>query len=263
MIKIKAITHVHSLYSDSFASLPRIKREAEKYGINCVFMADHLFRLDDFKKFVKECDELSDDNFLMVPGIEMGSREGYHFLVYNIKKLPPIADKKSSAQEMCAAFSNNKDSIFILAHASLYRQPPNAEVLEQLDGVEVWNTKYDTKLAPNMKSLRLALQHNLIPFAGVDAHGRFCIKRLWLELEAKRLDRDEIVGVLKRGDFKSVTKSLFINLKEKLTPKQEISFRRRNRFYGSVRYPVCAFVRSGFNFPEPIIRIFQKMFKWV
>ncbi len=262
-MKIKAIAHVHSLYSDSFASLPRIKREAQKYGINCVFMADHLFRLDDFNKFVKECGELSDENFLMVPGIEMGSREGYHFLVYNIKKPPLLEDKKSSAQEMCDEFSNNKDSIFVLAHASLYRQPPEAEVLEQLDGVEVWNTKYDTKFAPNLKALKLAKAHKLIPFAAVDAHGRFCLKRLWLELEAQRLDRDEIVGVLKRGDFKSVTESLFINFKEKLTPKQEISFRRRNRFYGSVRYPVCAFVRSGFSFPGPVIKLCQKMFKWL
>lgn len=261
-MKIKAITHVHSLYSDSFVSLPRIKREAEKHSINCVFMADHLFRLDDFKKFAKECDGLSDENFLMVPGIEMGSCEGYHFLAYNIKKPPLLADKKSSAQEICVAFAN-KDSLFILAHASLYRRPPKAEVLEQLDGLEVWNTKYDTKLAPNVKSLRLACRHNLIPFAGVDAHGRFCLKRLWLELEAERLDRDEIAGVLKRGDFRAVTNSLSINLNEELTSKQEIFFRRRNRFYGLARYPVCAFVRSGVNFPKPVIKLCQKMFKWL
>ena len=261
-MQIKAITHVHSQYSDSVSSLADIKEEAQKHGINVVLMADHLFRLADFQKFVQGCGKFSDENFLMVPGIEMGSSEGYHFLAYNIEKPPLLADKKSSAQEICAAFSG-KDSLFVLAHASLYRRPPKAEVLEQLDGLEVWNTKYDTKLAPNMKSLRLARRHNLIPFAGVDAHGRFCLKRLWLELEAERLDRDEIVGVLKRGDFKAVTNSLFINLNKELTLKQEISFRRRNRFYGLARYPVCAFVRSGVNFPGPVIKIFQKMFKWL
>ena len=261
-MKIKGVTHVHSLYSDGIASLARIKKEAKKHGINFVLMADHLFRMEDFKRFTKECADLSDDNFLMIPGIEMGSKEGYHFLAYNLSEPPFLADKKVSSQEICEALSG-RDSLFVLAHNSLYRRPPVSEILKQLDGIEVWNTKYDTKFAPNVKSLKMTREYNLVPFAAVDAHGRFCLKRLWLELEVERLEKDEITAALKRGDFRVVTRSLSLDLRQKLTSEQEASFRRRNRFYGSVRYPVCAFVRSGISFPKPLVKLYQAMFKWL
>ena len=262
MIKIKAVTHVHSQYSDSLASLPRIKREAQKYGINCVFMADHLFRLADFRKFIQECEALSDENFLIVQGIEIGSSEGYHFLAYNIEKPPLLADKKCSSQEICDAFAG-KENLFVLAHASLYKRPPGDSILNRLDGIEVWNTKYDTKFAPNLKALKLAKAHKLIPLAAVDAHGRFCLKRLWLELEAERLDKKEIIGTLKKGNFLAATSGFAVDLNQELEPKQKRSFKRRNHFYSAVRYPVCAFVRSNFNFPEPVMKFLQKTFKWV
>lgn len=259
-MQVKGLTHIHSHFSDGMLSLAQIKNRAKKRGMNFVLMADHLSRLPDFGRLNKECEELSDDDFLMVPGAEIASREGYHFLIYNVTELPrSLVDYEVSFKELDETFSS-QERLLVLAHASLYSKLPSREIVERLDGIEVWNTKYDTRYAPHLKSLQFALTHNLVPFAAVDAHGPFSLRKLWLELELPELERSCLISSLKQGLFKIANCSFSLDLREKLTPAQALPFQLNNKLYAPLRYPMGLFVKSRLRCPKIFIRLFQKLY---
>lgn len=257
-MKIKGIAHVHSRFSDGFLSLARIKKRALNLGVNLILVSDHLAKIKDFDKLKSTCQKLSDNGFLMIPGVEVMSKERYHLLVYNLNNIPfSIKPRKSPLKELVNALSS-EPTMLILAHPNLYRRLPPPEILSKLDGIEVWNTKYNSRYAPDLKWRRLALENNLIPFIGVDAHGPYSLKKIWFDLDVPALKVKDVIFSLKNSPFKSSNKSFSIDLTRSLSQAETSAFRFVNKLYSPVRVFIIFWVRRNIRVPEFLVKNTRK-----
>jgi hypothetical protein len=107
----------------------------------------------------------------------------------------------------------------------------------KLDGVEVWNGRYDGTHAPRADSLQLlrrirSLNPKAAAFCGVDLHKIGQLRKpLYVEVEASRLERETIMGALRSGDFTLHGSNIRIPSTGNLTFVQELSI--------AVKQPLC------------------------
>jgi histidinol phosphatase-like PHP family hydrolase len=259
-MKIKGLLHVHSNFSDGELSLREIKEKAQRLGMRFVFMADHLSWIEDqsrFEKFLKECQKYSDEGFLMIPGYEVETKEGFHVLVYNVKSL---VKNHLSFIDLFNFFSERKDSFFVLAHASQAPKRPPQTFFEKIDGVEVWSSKYDSRYAPNLRSLKWAKEENLLSLVGSDAHGSAGLKKLWIELNVEKLEVKDIINSLKKKDFLVKNNLFSINLNSSFNFFHTFYFRFINLLWAPIRIPLVFLTRKGVRAPRIFKKIFHKFY---
>lgn len=257
-MRVKGLFHIHSNFSDGELSLKELKKEAQKLGMNFILLADHFYQIggrEKFEELLKECQLISSDKFLIIPGFEIEFKEGYHLLVYNVKN---FFGNRPSLKEVVESPAD-KDCLLILAHSSQFFKRPPQEILDKVDGLEVWNARYDSRFAPNLKSLKW-IDKNLVAFIGSDAHGYFGLKKLWAELEIEKFEEREIINCLKRGQFK-VSNGLFsIDLKEPLNFFQYFFFKTVNFCYAPIRFLLVSLSKKGLKYPKFLKKIFHKFY---
>ena len=91
------IIHIHTAYShDGMLSLPDFVELAKKKHINFMLLSEHAEDFDDKKMqiFVNECEKITKDGILVIPGLEFNINDQIHILGIGIKK---YINKKSSA----------------------------------------------------------------------------------------------------------------------------------------------------------------------
>lgn len=258
-MQIKGLIHIHSNFSDGELSLEEIKKQAKEYGAQFVLMADHFSFIateEKFNEFKRECDFLSDKNFLLIPGFEVEPEENFHILVYNTREF--IAPKLSLEEKL--EILSNQNTVLVLAHASQIKQVPSEEILEKLNGVEVWNARYDSRHAPNLRALKLAKKNELVPFGGADAHSSLTLNKIWLEIENENFSMQELMASLKTGRFKIVNKMFSIDLKKSLNLLQYFLFGLVNLSFPLLRKFFRFFIKRGIKIPNFLKRIFHKFY---
>ncbi len=256
----KGLIHIHSNYSDGELTLKEIKNRAQVLGMNFIFLADHLSLIEveknGFEEFKRECEALSGEKLLVIPGFEIETKENYHVLVYNGR----ISVKDGlSIRELFEIFSD-QDVFLVLAHVSQISKKPPQELLEKVDAIEVWNARYDSKYAPDMKSLKWIKGTSLVPFIGSDAHGILGLEKLWVEVEIERLEVKQIIDSLKKNKFKVTNNFTLINLKEPFTFFQFFYFKMINLFLAPIRNLFVFWIKKGFQPPDFIKKIFQRFY---
>ena len=109
----------------------------------------------------------------------------------------------------------------IIAHPSRnnYFIPP--EIVEMLDGLEVWNAAYDSRYLPRAKSLRTfnslrKKNASLLAFCGLDMHGFGSFREMTLVLDGQCHARENYVSFLKAGQFKGRGKILTLSPKKNI-----------------------------------------------
>lgn len=263
-MKMKGFFHIHSDFSDGVSSLEEIKKEAQKLGASFVFLADHLSKIGSESKieeFLAKCIQLSDNDFLMVPGVEIDCSDGYHFLLYNASSfISRFLGKVISSDKFIQMLPEN-NYLLVLAHASTYNKAPTERILNNLDGIEVWNAKYDSKYAPSLKSLRyLKKNKNLIAIAGLDAHSIFSLRKIRIELNSEKLQIGEILNLLKKNEFKANNGLFSLSLNRPFKPYQYLFFGSINYFYAPIRTLFVFLAKRGFNPPESFKKLFHKIY---
>ncbi len=251
--------HVHSQYSDGESSLPEIKKQAKGLGMSFVFLADHVSLIEDEaerQEFCEECRRLSDDSFLFVPGFEIATSEGYHMLAYNTEE---VMEEDVTWRRVVDFYKEKKGVFLALAHASQFSEKPPEEFLKSIDGIEVWNAKYDSKAAPNLKVMKWAKDSGLIPLAGSDAHSSFALGKLWVEIETGKLNAEAILDALRKGNFKASNGSLVIDF-EKNYNTRLLLFVFVNAFYYPIRKTVLFLIKKGFKPPKILKKIFHRIY---
>src|SRR5574341_1542843 len=175
-MRLAGVAHVHSTYSwDGPHSLPELVAFLRKQGLDFVLMSEHDRGLDKeaMRRFVRECARLSDDRFLVIPGIEYEATPDYvHILAYNTRELIPSGDAAEIARG-----TRRQGGLAVLAHPHWkdgFRHV-TPEMLALMQGWEVWNGKADGRWAPdpgNLKRYDLNRRQGLrlLPFAGADLH---------------------------------------------------------------------------------------------
>lgn len=192
--------HIHSKYSDGDYDLEKIKEVFSKMGANFIFLADHEERLDDkkFRDYLKECSRLSDNNFLIIPGLEINVGKN-HLLALN-------AEQIHHENNLIEKIKKYKDDgcLIVWAHPHKNKFKIDEKLFELLDGIEVWNSLYDGKIVPRFSSLKVAssLPDKKKLLCALDFHRAAHSDGPKIFLKSKILEKDAVIQELKSGNYK-------------------------------------------------------------
>jgi predicted metal-dependent phosphoesterase TrpH len=232
---MRGVLHVHSQFSDGEESLERIVQTFRDAGMAFIAVSDHAEVFDEqrMQEYVAICDSLSSNNFLVIPGLEFALKGGsIHILGYGITKRV-----RASTMEQLVGGIHEAGGIAVLAHPPVGSINMIGTIKGELDGIEVWNGRYDGTIAPRAESfqlLRRVRMSNLkvAAYCGVDFHkiGQ-ARKPVYVEIESNALQRREILSLLRAGRFTLHGSNMAIPSSGKLTFIQELSI--------AVKQPLC------------------------
>src|SRR5215475_3637879 len=168
---VPAACHVHSVWSyDGSWTLEALSERFSARGYRVLMMTEHdrgfsPARLNEFRE---ACRRVSNDNILVVPGIEYSDAANrVHVLVWGPV---PFLGENLPTGEMLEAVKD-AGGLAVLAHPSRRDAWKSFKTVwgERLLGVEIWNRKYDG-WAPSQTAPALLQATGAIPFVGLDFH---------------------------------------------------------------------------------------------
>ena len=192
---MKCDFHIHTYYSyDSTSSPKQIIETAIQKGIDCLAITDH----HEVKGAVETAEYAADKSILIIPGIEIKSREG-DILGLNIKEIIPDG---LSAEETIKRIKE-RGGMAIIPHpfSKLCPFKKNLEeFLGKIDGIEVLNASLFS--SENKKALDFARKNNLCFTAGSDAHFPNFVGRVYLEIPGENLSIEEVLKAVRNKNAK-------------------------------------------------------------
>ncbi|MHB8830852.1 MAG: PHP domain-containing protein [Patescibacteria group bacterium] len=222
MNQINGYLHLHSSHSyDGKLSLPEIKEKCLALGMSFVAMAEHIDGLapNDIQSAASECRALSDSKFVFMPGFELPYKD-CHVLLLGATDvrldLPPLEAIKLAKQQ---------GAFIVLAHPHRNHYQIDQELLELLDGIEVWNQQYDGKRYPRIQALELfeknsAQRTSLLAAAGLDFHRVSHFGNPRIKLDVSEISEKEIINQLKTGNYSMLSKAVSLSSRPKLVGLQ-------------------------------------------
>jgi hypothetical protein len=212
---VRGVAHVHSRYSwDGHHPLDEIVSFLRARDLDFVLMSEHAKRLSApaFGEFVAVCDALSDERFVVVPGLEFEATPDFvHVLGYGLRRLGA-----GHATADIARFIREAGGVGVLAHPT-WRAAHihvDAAALELLDGWEVWNGKADGPWGPTAEGVKRlgeaqASRAELLAMGGIDMHNLEAYAGITLQVEANALTGAAILAGLRAGAFTIVGERLW------------------------------------------------------
>jgi predicted metal-dependent phosphoesterase TrpH len=231
----KGAFHVHSVFSDGEESLERIVEVFKATGMDFIAVSDHAEVFDDSRmdQYVDACESLSDSKFLVIPGLEFAVKSaGIHILGYGITRRVRYRDMEELVDGIHEA-----RGVAVLAHPPQGSINMIRSIKDKLDGIEVWNGRYDGTVTPRADSFQLlrrvrSLNAKAAAYCGIDLHKISQVRRLvYIDVESDRLEREAIVAKLRTGDFRLCGRNLAIPSSGDLTFVQELTI--------AVKQPLC------------------------
>jgi len=232
---MRGVLHVHSIFSDGEERLERIVQTFSDAGMNFIAVSDHAEVFDEqrMQEYVAVCDALSSANFLVIPGLEFALKGGsIHILGYGITRRV-----RAPNMDQLVDGIHEAGGIAVLAHPPRGSINMVSTITGKLDGVEIWNSRYDGTLTPRAGSIQLlrrirSSNLNAAAFCGVDLHQiAQARKPIYVDVKTESLARREIIHALRAGSFTLRGGNLVIPASGKLTFAQELSI--------AVRQPMC------------------------
>src|SRR5436309_3939043 len=231
----KGVLHIHSIFSDGEKSLDRLVESLRLAGMSFAAATDHAEVFDDrrMEEYVLLCRALSTESFVVIPGLEFALHGGdIHILGYGITRRVRFKSAEALVDGIHEA-----GGIAVLAHPPFGSINILGSVRAKLDGIEVWNGRYDGTHAPRADSFQLlrrirSMNPKAVAYCGIDLHKAAQLRKpIFIELEADRLDRDTILGTLRTGNFTVNGSNIAIPSTGNLTFVQELSI--------AVKQPLC------------------------
>jgi len=150
--------HVHTSHSgDCFCPVKEVIRIAKAKGLRGIAITDH-----NSIRGVEEALRLSGKNFLIIPGIEVSSKDG-HILGLGISKLVP----RGLPAPETVALIRKQGGIAVAAHPFGLSLKPFAALKAEYDAIEVFNPR---RYLANRLARKFAERRELPVMAGSDAH---------------------------------------------------------------------------------------------
>ncbi len=199
---LKGVSHIHSTYSfDGQLPLPTLVRYFEEKGFDFVLMSEHVesLNVDSLRSFIADCRRLTTSRLLIVPGVEI---EHLNLLVFGIKSVHVYSDMIDLIEQF-----RSQGTLLILSHPAKLHSGALEVVSDIIEGVEVWNNKYDGKLAPRAKSLKLFERlrdsnPGLVPVCGQDFHGKSDYANVWMEVPTIDRSEEAIIAAIRSGNVR-------------------------------------------------------------
>ncbi len=235
MSLVKGVLHVHSVFSDGEETLERLVETLRHAGMNFAAVSDHAEVFDDdrMKEYAALCESLSDGGFLVIPGLEFALHGGgIHILGYGVT----LRVRFNSMEQLIDGI-HGAGGIAVLAH------PPEGvinmigPIKDKLDGIEVWNGRYDGTHAPRAGSFQLlrrvrAVNPDAAAYCGIDLHKLAQVRKpLYLEVDAESPAQDGVMNALRAGRFMIRGGKIAIPASGNLTFVQELSI--------AMKQPLC------------------------
>jgi predicted metal-dependent phosphoesterase TrpH len=201
---LKGVLHVHSHFSDGEESLENVVETLKRAGMQFVAVSDHaeVFNDDRVAEYVSLCAALSSSEFLVIPGLEFALQGGYiHILGYGINQRIRFKAMDELVDGIHAA-----GGIAVLAHPPVGCTNMIGSIKTKLDGVEVWNIRYDGVHAPRAESFQLlrrlrTVNTDIAAFCGVDLHEAAQAERpVYVEVNAA-MDGHSVIDALRTRPF--------------------------------------------------------------
>jgi hypothetical protein len=231
----RGVFHVHSVFSDGEEPLERLTEVFRDSGMSFAAVSDHaeVFDASRMERYVSLCETLSDDRFLVIPGLEFALRGGHiHILGYGITHRVRFFHMEELVDGI-----HQEGGIAVLAHPPAGATNMIASIKGKLDGIEVWNGRYDGVYSPRADSfqlLRRVRSQNVkaSAYCGIDLHKMSQARRpIYAEIDTETLDRDAILNALRSGRFTLRGGNITIPSSGDLSFIQELSI--------AVRQPLC------------------------
>ncbi len=235
MSVVKGVLHVHSIFSDGEESLDRLVDRLRLADMSFAAVTDHAEVFDDqrLKEYIGVCSALTTPSFIVIPGLEFALHGGdIHILGYGITRRVRFRNVEELVDGIHEA-----GGIAVLAHPPLGSLNLLGSVRGKLDGVEVWNGRYDGTHAPRADSFQLlrrvrSLNSKAAAYCGIDLHKIGQLRRpVYVEVETEALQQEFILEALRSGKFTLHGSNIRIPSTGDLTFVQELSI--------AVKQPLC------------------------
>jgi hypothetical protein len=233
---MRGVLHVHSVFSDGEASLERIVQTFKDAGMGFIAVSDHaeVFNEEKMREYVALCESLSSPHFLVIPGLEFALKGGtIHILGYGVTRRVRAANMEELVDGIHEA-----GGIAVLAHPPVGSINLIGAIRGKLDGIEIWNGRYDGTVAPRADSFQLLKRIQLsnvkaAAYCGIDLHKMAqAMKPIYVDVQAvEQPRRDVILNALRAGEFTVHGNNMSIPSSGHLTFVQELSI--------AVKQPLC------------------------
>lgn len=202
-MKYTGILHAHSTYSyDGKLCLAELKTLLFKHGHSFCCVTEHTDELtpEQATAFVAECERLSDQAFVFVPGFEVPYKDAHVLHIGTTEFLGQFADPGMLMRWRAAT------PFVVLAHPVRNRFKIDETLASVIDGIEVWNQQYEGKAAPRFRSLKLfrdlwLAKENLLVTGGLDFHRKEHYGTPHVTLEVDSLTVEKVVDQLRLGFY--------------------------------------------------------------
>ncbi len=193
--------HVHTDRSDGVASPREMIRYAEKKHLDGLAITDHDKPLTE-----EEFEELQQyaQNLVLIPGVEVSSREG-HILLLGVHEAP----EKHTPIKDVIRFGRKKNAVIIVPHPFDVFRKGIGKVIEKIDfdAIEVYNSGSILPMF-NKKAQLYAIKNNLVRVAGSDAHLPEAIGLAFTLIKTKNKELKEIYQSIRSGFVYPVTSNV-------------------------------------------------------
>jgi hypothetical protein len=226
-VRTKGALHMHSTLShDGTMTVSELVDWYKVRGYDFIAIGEHSQDMDDRKirLLVEAAAEHSHGQFLVIPGIEFSCNEGIHMLGLGVTDLIGSVDPVTVAREI-----RTGHGLAILVHPQRLRWRCSADLLRELDAVEIWNVAYDGKYLPAYQALdafRRMQQANprLLALAGHDLHRKPpAFYDVAIEMEIPELSSELVLRSLREGAYKIRSRFFSVDSQMRLSWSQAAS----------------------------------------
>lgn len=159
---VKIDLHVHSNHSDGLNSIEEVIKEAISKDLDGIALCDH-----DTLEGVKEAQKIAKGyTFIIIPGIEISSKEGHILGLGITKKIRKGMSAKKTIEHI-----HKQKGLAIAPHpyGKYIHRSSVGDLIKELDfdAIEVFNSR---NINENNKALEIANELNAVQVAGSDAH---------------------------------------------------------------------------------------------
>lgn len=235
--RFKGALHLHTTFSDGEFTLEELKAHFQKRGFQFLLMSDHAEGMDVAKmsSYVSLCRALSEPDFCIVPGLEFSypveKAGSLHLLGYGLTEF-----KREEEPVAMIHTIHRLGGLAVLAHPFPPLYPAIVPMKPYLDGIELWNTKYNGRFAPSLWTYTLlnetkAAHPEVLGFYGTDYHWKTQYAGMGLWIEAEAPTPSALLTALSKGHYYAEKNGERFTADGKLTPSQEARFARIERIY--------------------------------
>jgi len=221
---IRTALHLHSTWSDGEWTVAELRAAFAREGCEVIGVVDHAESFDARRLagFVAECESLSDEDMLVLPGLEFECRNRLHIVGYGVTSRHSSDDPADIIRHIA-----DHGGVSVIAHprTELFDWIGGFDVLP--DGIEAWNSKYDGRHAPRPATFEFIASlrsggDSPHAFYGIDLHWRKQFRDLHtlVDVAGPGLGCTGLLDALRSGRFAGLAGGLELPSTGTLPPDQ-------------------------------------------